>query len=120
MFRIVGETTNNNGLKRYKVYQIVPNKKGLFRVDYKKWGYITTKLSYVKPLYYSSKVRSVRVIGSRIRAYKNIKLTKSVKSYKRGTVLNVKAVKKVGTTYRLQLTNGSYISANKNLVQKIK
>ncbi|MBV0915294.1 DUF1542 domain-containing protein [Apilactobacillus sp. HBW1] len=120
MFRIVGETTNKNGLKRYKVYQIVRNKKGLFRVDHKKWGYITTKPSYVKPLYYSSKVRSVRVIGSRIRAYKNIKLTKSVKSYKRGTVLNVKSVKKVGTTYRLQLTNGSYISANKNLVQKIK
>ncbi|WP_414827247.1 DUF1542 domain-containing protein [Apilactobacillus kunkeei] len=120
MFRIVGETTNKNGLKRYKVYQIVRNKKGLFRVDHKKWGYITTKPSYVKPLYYSSKVRSVRVIGSRIRAYKNVKLTKSVKSYKRGTVLNVKAVKKIGTTYRLQLTNGSYISANKNLVQKIK
>ncbi|KPN84107.1 hypothetical protein RZ78_03880 [Apilactobacillus kunkeei] len=120
MFRIVGETTNKNGLKRYKVYQIVRNKKGLFRVDHKKWGYITTKPSYVKPLYYSSKVRSVRVIGSRIRAYKNVKLTKSVKSYKRGTVLNVKAVNKIGTTYRLQLTNGSYISANKNLVQKIK
>ncbi|MCX8743779.1 DUF1542 domain-containing protein [Lactobacillus sp. B3795] len=120
MFRIVGETTNKNGLKRYKVYQIVRNKKGLFRVDHKKWGYITTKPSYVKPLYYSSKVRSVRVIGSRIRAYKNVKLTKSVKSYKRGTVLNVKAVKKIGTTYRLQLNNGSYISANKNLVQKIK
>ncbi|KOY79729.1 DUF1542 domain-containing protein [Apilactobacillus kunkeei] len=120
MFRIVGETTNKNGLKRYKVYQIVRNKKGLFRVDHKKWGYITTKPSYVKPLYYISKVRLVRVISSRIRAYKNIKLTKSVKSYKRGTVLNVKAVKKVGTTYRLQLTNGSYISDNKNLVQKIK
>ncbi|MCK8626509.1 DUF1542 domain-containing protein [Apilactobacillus kunkeei] len=120
MFKIVGETTNKNGLKRYKVNQIVRNKKGLFRVNHKKWGYITTKPSYVKPLYYSSNVRSVRVIGSRIRAYKNLKLTKSVKSYKRGTVLNVKAVKKVGTTYRLQLTNGRYISANKNLVQKIK
>ncbi|KPN83323.1 hypothetical protein RZ76_13940 [Apilactobacillus kunkeei] len=120
MFRVVGETTNKKGLKRYKVYQIVRNKKGLFRVDHKKWGYITTKPSYVRPLYYSSKVRAVRVIGSRIRAYNNIKLTKSVKSYKRGTVLNVKAVKKVGTTYRLQLTNGSYISANKNLVQKVK
>ncbi|TMT02713.1 DUF1542 domain-containing protein [Apilactobacillus kunkeei] len=120
MFKIVGETTNKNGLKRYKVNQIVRNKKGLFRVDHKKWGYITTNSSYVEPLYYSNGVHEVRVISDRIRVYKNLKLTKSVKSYKRGTVLNVKAAKKVGTTYRLQLTNGSYISANQNLVQKIK
>ncbi|MCK8628349.1 DUF1542 domain-containing protein [Apilactobacillus kunkeei] len=119
MFRIVGETTNKNGLKRYKVNQIVRNKKGLFRVDHKKWGYITTNSSYVKPLYYSNGVHEVRVISDRIRVYKNLKLTKSVKSYKRGTVLKVKTVKKIGSTYRFQLTNGNYISANKNLVQKI-
>ncbi|CAI2556010.1 hypothetical protein AKUH3B110M_01250 [Apilactobacillus kunkeei] len=120
MFRIVGETTNKNGLKRYKVYQIVRNKKGLLRVDHKKWGYITAKSSYVEPLYYSNAVNEVRVISDRIRVYKNLKLTKSVKSYKRGTVLKVKIVKKIGSTYRFQLTNGNYISANKNLVQKIK
>ncbi|ALJ31099.1 hypothetical protein AKUA1202_01280 [Apilactobacillus kunkeei] len=120
MFRIVGETTNKNGLKRYKVYQIVRNKKGLLRVDHKKWGYVTAKSSYVEPLYYSNAVNEVRVISDRIRVYKNLKLTKSVKSYKRGTVLKVKTVKKIGSTYRFQLTNGNYISANKNLVQKIK
>ncbi|WP_431354897.1 DUF5776 domain-containing protein, partial [Apilactobacillus kunkeei] len=31
-----------------------------------------------------------------------------------------KSVKKLGTTYRLQLSNGSYVSSNKNLVKVIK
>ncbi|MFY1049874.1 DUF5776 domain-containing protein, partial [Apilactobacillus sp. 1-1-2] len=53
-------------------------------------------------------------------AYKNSKLSKYVKSYKRGTVLKVKAVKKLGTTYRLQLSDGRYVSANKNLVKIFK
>ncbi|WP_277813665.1 DUF5776 domain-containing protein, partial [Apilactobacillus kunkeei] len=55
-----------------------------------------------------------------LRVYKNSKLSKYVKSYKRGTVLKVKSVKKLGTTYRLQLSNGSYVSSNKNLVKVIK
>ncbi|MCT6858848.1 MAG: DUF5776 domain-containing protein, partial [Apilactobacillus sp.] len=120
MFRVAGEYTNKRGLKRYKVYQIVRNKKGLFRVDYKKWGYVTAKPSFVKPLYYSSNVQKVKVIGNRIRSYRKPNLSKAVSSYKRGTVLKVKAVKKLGTAYRLQLSNGNYISANKNLVQVIK
>ncbi|TMT02342.1 DUF1542 domain-containing protein [Apilactobacillus kunkeei] len=120
MFRVAGEYTNKRGLKRYKVYQIVRNKKGLFRVDYKKWGYVTAKPSFVKPLYYSSNVQKVKVIGNRIRSYRKPNLSKAVSSYKHATVLKVKAVKKLGTAYRLQLSNGTYISANKNLVQVIK
>ncbi|MCT6837694.1 MAG: DUF1542 domain-containing protein, partial [Bifidobacteriales bacterium] len=118
MFRIIGETTNKNGVKRYKVYQIVVKKNGLFKVDRKKWGYITARPSYMRPLYYSSNVQQIKVIGRGIREYKNVKLSKAVKGYKHGTVLKVKAVKKYGSTYRLQLTNGHYITANKNLVRK--
>ncbi|MFY1049953.1 BspA family leucine-rich repeat surface protein [Apilactobacillus sp. 1-1-2] len=120
MFTIVGETKSKHGLKRYKVYQIVSKKEGLFRVDHKKWGYITAKPSYMRPLYYSKNVHKVKVIGKGLRAYKNSKLSKYVKSYKRGTVLKVKAVKKLGTTYRLQLSDGRYVSSNKNLVRTIK
>ncbi|WP_414827245.1 DUF5776 domain-containing protein [Apilactobacillus kunkeei] len=117
MFTIVGETKSKHGLKRYEVYQIVSKKEGLFRVDHKKWGYITAKPSYMRPLYYSKNVHKVRVIGKGLRVYKDIKLSKYVKSYKRGTVLKVKAVKRLGTTYRLQLSDGRYVSANKNLVR---
>ncbi|CAI2563716.1 hypothetical protein AKUH4B102A_02380 [Apilactobacillus kunkeei] len=120
MFTIVGEAKSKNGLKRYKVYQIVSKKAGLFRVDRKKWGYITAKSSYMKSLYYSKNVHKVKVIGKGLRVYKNSKLSKYVKSYKRGTVLKVKAVKKLGTTYRLQLSNGKYVSSNKNLVKIVK
>ncbi|WP_155451905.1 DUF5776 domain-containing protein, partial [Apilactobacillus kunkeei] len=120
MFTIVGEAKSKHGLKRYKVYQIVSKKQGLFRVDHKKWGYITAKPSYMRPLYYIKNVHKVKVIGKGLRVYKNNKLSKYVKSYKRGTVLKVKAVKKLGTTYRLQLSDGRYVSSNKNLVKIIK
>ncbi|WP_414827240.1 BspA family leucine-rich repeat surface protein [Apilactobacillus kunkeei] len=120
MFTIVGETKSKHGLKRYKVYQIVSKKEGLFRVDHNKWGYITAKPSYMRPLYYSKNVHKVRVIGKGLRVYKDSKLSKYVKSYKRGTVLKVKAVKRLGTTYRLQLSDGRYVSSNKNLVRTIK
>ncbi|WP_181401510.1 BspA family leucine-rich repeat surface protein [Apilactobacillus kunkeei] len=120
MFTIEGEAKSKHGLRRYKVYQIVSKKAGLFRVDRKKWGYITAKPSYMKPLYYSKNVHKVKVIGKGLRVYKNSKLSKYVKSYKRGTVLKVKAVKKLGTTYRLQLSDGRYVSSNKNLVKIIK
>lgn len=120
MFSIVGEYKSKNGLKRYKVYEIVSKKKGLFKVDHKKWGYITAKSSYMKPLYYSTNVHKIKVIGKSLRAYKNSELSKYIKSYKRGTVLNIKSVKKIGTTYRFQLANGHYVSSNKNLVEFIK
>lgn len=120
MFTIEGEVKSKHGLKRYKVYQIVSKKAGLFRVDRKKWGYINAKPSYMRPLYYSKNVHKVKVIGKGLRVYKNSKLSKYVKLYKRGTVLKVKAVKKLGTTYRLQLSDGRYVSSNKNLVKIIK
>lgn len=120
MFTIIGEDKSNLGLKRYKVYQIISKKVGVFRVDRKKWGYITAKPSYMRPLYYSKNVHKVKVIGKGLRVYKNSNLSKYVKSYKRGTVLKVKAVKKIGITYRLQLSDGRYVSSNKKLVKIIK
>lgn len=121
MFKIVGENRNRHGLKRYKVYQMVLHPKtGLFKINRNKWGYITARHSYMRPLYYSRNVHKVCVISYRIRAYKTKKLGKYVRSYKHGTILRIKSIKKLGTEYRLQLRNGSYVSANKNLVKRIK
>lgn len=117
MFKIIGVVTNKNGYKRYKVMEI-SNK--TFKTNPKKVGYITAKKSYTKPLFYQKDVRKVGVIAKKVRSYKDIKLSKAIKSYKQGTVLKVKSVRKLGEVYRLQLSNNHFVSANKNLVQLIK
>ncbi|GAW98208.1 leucine-rich repeat domain-containing protein [Secundilactobacillus mixtipabuli] len=102
-FRVRGIAYDKNGKKRYKV----------------DGGYITAGSSYVADSHFrSNKVRQVRVLSNRINSYKDVKLSsnKKVRSYKKGTKLRVKRVVNWGRATRFELTNGRYITGNKQLL----
>ncbi|GAW98217.1 hypothetical protein IWT30_00160 [Secundilactobacillus mixtipabuli] len=102
-FRVRGIAYDNNGKKRYKV----------------DGGYITAGSSYVADSHFrSNKVRQVRVLSNRVNSYKDVKLSsnKKVRSYKKGTKLRVKRVVNWGRATRFELTNGRYITGNKQLL----
>ncbi|GAW98209.1 leucine-rich repeat domain-containing protein [Secundilactobacillus mixtipabuli] len=102
-FRVRGIAYDKNGKKRYKV----------------DGGYITAGSSYVADSHFrSNKVRQVRVLSNRVNSYKDVKLSsnKKVRSYKKGTKLRVKRVVNWGRATRFELTNGRYITGNKQLL----
>ncbi|GAW98210.1 leucine-rich repeat domain-containing protein [Secundilactobacillus mixtipabuli] len=102
-FRVRGIAYDRNGKKRYKV----------------DGGYITAGSSYVADSHFrSNKVRQVRVLSNRVNSYKDVKLSsnKKVRSYKKGTKLRVKRVVNWGRATRFELTNGRYITGNKQLL----
>lgn len=102
-FKVLGVSYDSNGKKRYKV----------------KGGYITASSKYVADSHFrSSKVKQVRVIGKRVNSYKNVALSanQKVRSYKTGTKLTVKRIVKHGRTTRFELSNGRYITGNKQLL----
>lgn len=102
-FKILGTARSANGVLRYKV----------------KGGYITANKNYVAGLYYALNTKSIKVLSAAgINSYKTAKLSKSdrVKHYRKNTILKVKRIVKQGKVTRYQLTNGRYVSANKQLV----
>ncbi|GAX08042.1 hypothetical protein IWT5_01193 [Secundilactobacillus silagincola] len=102
-FRVRGIAYDKNGKKRYKV----------------DGGYITAGATYVADSHFrSNKVRQVRVLNNRINSYKDVKLSsnKKVRSYKKGTKLKVKRIVNYGRATRFELTNGRYITGNKQLL----
>lgn len=102
-FKIQSVAYDKNGNKRYKV----------------NGGYITANSKYVADSHFrSSKIKQVRVIGNRVNSYKNVRLSKNqqVRSYKKGTKLQVRRIVKHGRTTRFQLTNGRYVTGNKQLL----
>lgn len=102
-FKVQSVAYDKNGNKRYKV----------------NGGYITANLKYVADSHFrSSKIKQVRVIGNRVNSYKNVRLSKNqqVRSYKKGTKLQVRRIVKHGRTTRFQLTNGRYVTGNKQLL----
>ncbi|MBS1013992.1 DUF5776 domain-containing protein [Levilactobacillus brevis] len=112
----------------FVVNKIVKNKNGKVRFYVKdvnqrsstkgKTGYITANENYVSMAYYQTKQAKVTVINaSGINGYKKENLTGKVKTYKQGTVLNVKKIVKYNSTNRYVLSNGQYITANRKLVQ---
>ncbi|MFT8908828.1 MAG: DUF5776 domain-containing protein [Lentilactobacillus diolivorans] len=80
---------------------------------------MTAKASYVQTVYYQSlpKSRVITVIGKKgVNAYRTAKLTKQVKHYKNRTQLRVKKIVRHQSTTRYQLTNGDYVTGNKQLI----
>ncbi|KRN02940.1 hypothetical protein FD13_GL001256 [Levilactobacillus senmaizukei DSM 21775 = NBRC 103853] len=105
MFKVIGTATSKNGVKHYKVKDL--NGKGTT-------GYITTKSSYVTPLYYAKKQKRVTVINANgLNSYTKSNLTGKAAHYKQGQVLKIKQIIHHNLTTRFVLNNGKYISANK-------
>ncbi|WP_290123396.1 DUF5776 domain-containing protein [Secundilactobacillus silagei] len=80
---------------------------------------MTANSKYVADSHFrSNKVKRVRVIGNKVNSYKDVNLSsnKKVRSYKKGTKLNVKRIVKQGRMTRFELNNGRYITGNKQLL----
>lgn len=113
-FEVLGTTLAKNGRLRFHVRDI--NRKSK---THHKTGYITASKSYVQSAEYTKFVKNVTVISTRgLNAYKSVKLLGKIKKhYHQGQVLRIKHLIHHGKSLVFQLTNGSYISANKAQVQ---
>ncbi|MEE8823429.1 bacterial Ig-like domain (group 3) [Lentilactobacillus sunkii] len=114
MFVVTGYARSHGGALRYKVRDVNHHSKTAG-----KRGYITANRKYVVRVYYQSvpKKKLITVINLKgVHAYKNKNLTKQVKHFKKGSHLRVKKIVKWNLTTRYQLTDGTYVTANKKLV----
>ncbi|MGL0748495.1 DUF5776 domain-containing protein [Secundilactobacillus paracollinoides] len=105
IFTINGTAKSANGVLRYKV-----------TTESGKKGYITANDSYTAPLYWQGGYSKLYVINpAGTYAYKTQTFNKSHRAtlLKQGTAVKVTKVIKSGLTTRYQLTNGTYISGNK-------
>jgi hypothetical protein len=114
MFVVTVYARSANGTLRYKVRDVNHGAKTAGKI-----GYITTNKKYVVPVYYASlpKNNKITVIAKKgVNAYKAKSLTGKLKHYKTGTRLTIKKLVKHNLTTRYQLTNGSFVTANKKLI----
>ncbi|NLR17321.1 cell surface protein [Lactobacillus sp. LC28-10] len=101
---------------RYKVKDI--NKKS---ATFNQVGYITGNKHYVTAAEYTTKPHQVKVINSHgINAYRDFNATHKSKHYRAKKVLKIKTISIRGNKVRLQLANGTFITADKHDVQAIK
>lgn len=114
-FVVLGYAHSKSGLLRYRVRDVNHHSKSDGKI-----GYLTSNAKFVVNTYYRVNPKKIQVINSKgINAYRNIKLNgKAVKHYRRGTTLKIKRIKSHHLTTRLQLSNGTWITANKTLIIK--
>ncbi|MCY9806338.1 DUF5776 domain-containing protein [Lentilactobacillus senioris] len=101
---VIGAAKTEKGTLRYKVAQ---------------GGYVTANKKFVVNLYYMGTPKTVKVIGKYgLNSYKTSELyyKDKVKHYKKGTILKIKKIDTRHKITRYQLTNGKYISTNKQLI----
>jgi len=112
-FKVLG-TTTKGGHVRYHVRDINRHSK-----TYGKSGYITASAKFVQNAEYQKAPKVLTVISAKgLKAYGNAKLTGKVKhTYRQGQILKVKRIVTQKANVRFQLTNGQFITANKQQVQ---
>lgn len=113
LFRVIGYARSTSGRLRYRVRDINHRSK-----TWGQTGYLTANDHFVVPAYYQQRPKQVTVQSVHgVTAYRHRNLTGRQTHYRQGRVLNVKRVVRYHLTTRLQLTNGRYVTANKQLVQ---
>lgn len=113
MFVVTGYARSQTGKLRYQVKDVNHRSRTAGQV-----GYITAKSAYVTPAYYASRQKTVTVINpAGVNAYRQKNLTHKTAHYRQGQVLTVKRIERHNLTTRFVLSNGRYITANKQLVQ---
>jgi len=113
MFKVIGYAQSTNGTPRYLVKDVNHDSK-----TYGQTGYVTTKAAFVQSAYYRQKPAKITVIApDGVNAYRNKDLSRQAKHYRQGQTLVI--VRKVthNLTTRYVLKDGSYITANRKLVQ---
>lgn len=98
---------------RYKVKDL--NRKSK---TFNKVGYITTNKRLVTATEYTGKVTRVKVIAPKgLNSFRDKGLSKKASHYNAKAKLSVKRIVKDGQHVRLQLSNGTYVTADKHQVQ---
>ncbi|HJE45156.1 DUF5776 domain-containing protein [Levilactobacillus namurensis] len=113
MFVVTGYARTAKGTLRYQVRDVNHQSKtrGLT-------GYVTAKAAYVTPTYYQGRHAVVTVINPQgANAYRQKNLTQKVRHFRQGQVVKVKRIVRHRLTTRFVLTDGTYLTANKKLVQ---
>ncbi|MFT8909594.1 MAG: DUF5776 domain-containing protein [Lentilactobacillus diolivorans] len=112
MFVVTGYKRSVDGVLRYKVRDVNHSSKTAGKI-----GYITASQNYVRPVYYANRHSVITVINPQgVNAYRKVNLTNKVKNYRQGAFLHVKRIVKHNLTTRYVLTNGTYVTANRKLV----
>lgn len=114
-FVVTGKATSRNGAARYKVRDVNRHSR-----TYRLTGYVTTRAAYVQPTYYArtQAAKTITVLNPRgVNGYRRANLTGKVGHYRQGQSLRVKRLVTHNLTTRFQLTNGQYVTANRQLVQ---
>lgn len=115
LFIIIGETKSHAGRRRYRVRDINHES----RTD-GQTGYITASTGYVTAAYYRTAPRQITVIdpaGVDAHSQPHLTTANPVTHYAQGSVLKVVAIQHRHLTTRFQLTNGTYITANRQLIR---
>ncbi|MFD1455000.1 DUF5776 domain-containing protein [Levilactobacillus lanxiensis] len=116
MFVVTGYAKSKNGVKRYRVKDVNHHSKTAGKT-----GYITANSRYTARVYYAKKQPKITVINKAgVNAYSKKSLTGKRHHYRQGQVLKVKKIVTHNLTTRFVLTNGTYVTANKKLVQTVK
>ncbi|WP_395390604.1 MULTISPECIES: DUF5776 domain-containing protein [Levilactobacillus] len=116
MFVVLGTAYSKNGLLRYHVKDVNHQSKTAGKT-----GYVTTDSRFVASVYYQKSTKQVKVLApAGISEYRNVNLTRKVKTLKTHKTVKVVGLKHYHQTTRFVLSNGHYITANKKLVIAVK
>jgi len=119
-FVVIGHAVSKHGHLRFKVRDVNHGSR-----TYGLVGYVTARNTFVKPTYYQELTKAkkakhliVTVINPKgVDSYKTNRQTQETKHYAQGQQLRVKRIVQHHLTTRFQLTNGQYITANKQWVE---
>lgn len=115
-FKVLKQSASKNGRVRYYVKDV--NRRS---ATFGKRGYLTAQPAYVRATYAQSQPRTIRVATKGgLNSYRTKGLTHRVHHYRKGQKLTVKKLVTVKQTTRYQLTNGRYVSANRQFTNVIK
>ncbi|MFC6207178.1 DUF5776 domain-containing protein [Levilactobacillus tongjiangensis] len=113
MFVVTGYAKSKNGVKRYQVRDVNHHSRTAGKT-----GYVTANAKYTVPVYYATKHSRITVINPQgINGYSKKTLTGKRTHYRQGQVLKVKKIVTHNLTTRFVLSNGRYVTANKQLVK---
>ncbi|MDT7013508.1 DUF5776 domain-containing protein [Levilactobacillus namurensis] len=115
-FMVIGMFLSKHGRLRYKVRDINHGSK-----TYGLVGYITARWDFVRPTYYlhqvHTKVKVLVINPEGINGYRRPDLTGKRQHYAKGQWLTVYRLVHHHLTTRFQLSNGQYVTANRELVK---
>ncbi|KRK77265.1 hypothetical protein FD30_GL000318 [Levilactobacillus namurensis DSM 19117] len=115
-FMVIGMFLSKHGRLRYKVRDVNHGSK-----TYGLVGYITARWDFVRPTYYlhqvHTKVKVLVINPEGINGYRRPDLTGKRQHYAKGQWLTVCRLVHHHLTTRFQLSNGQYVTANRELVK---